>query len=182
MGVQDPEHILQNCPTHAPGRTCLGLTWRASYGDQLRSYEPQPSSSRTSTSLSESWPRNVWTQKKNDWMYEQSSELVSERASICFSDGLIDLTDSGSFIQQKVVLWNCCTIWNSHLLSGRQYRAWTRHYARQSTWNTWRRGWRTPGWSITAPKWTPPARVDLRPGNCLSRVDLCRRARCIRLV
>ena len=48
---------------HAHGH--LGLTWRIIHGDQLRSCKPQASWSRTSTSQSKSWPKNIWMQKKN---------------------------------------------------------------------------------------------------------------------
>ena len=53
----------------------------------------------------------------------------------------------------------CC------VLSGPPYRVWTRRCTRRSTWNIWPRGWPTPGWSTTAPRSTPPARVDSPHGN-----------------
>ena len=37
----------------------LGLTWGTSYRDQLSSYRRKPSSSRTSTSQSQPWPKNI---------------------------------------------------------------------------------------------------------------------------
>ena len=65
--VQDPEHILQHCPTHAPQGIRLwpsvaDLKYKLRINRALR--KPQPSSSRTLTILPESWRRNIWTQRK----------------------------------------------------------------------------------------------------------------------